>query len=477
VTATENVAGFGLYCFSVSEVHRPGSVEDLARTLADLRARGEPYVLRGAGRSYGDAATNPRGAVVELTRLTKIHGLDEATGILRAEPGVDFERVWRYAVPRGFWPPIVPGTMFATLGGSVAMNIHGKNGWRRGTFGEHVAAVTVLETDGSLRRIERGEPAMLDVVSGWGSGRPIVEIALEMKRIETGYLDVDGFATKDLAETLAVLDAEKESCEYLVGWVDCFPRGTGLGRGVVHLANHVHREEGKPLGLTEKEQTTGRLSDLIPKPLMLAVLKASASDLGMRLVNAAKFHATRLAGRKTARESLVQYSFLLDFVPDWRDMYLPSGFIQYQLFVPMERALEALAEAIRLQHRFGVFSYLGVVKRHRPDRYPGPTKTRYIVDGYSLALDFPVTDRNAPRLIALCRAYDELLAACGGGLYKAKDCVGSVERMAGRLGLGRDQPGLARSNATSSLSDDTTMAVAPSSENVPLSSVPGSERQ
>jgi len=87
-------------------------------------------------------------------------------------------------------------------------------------------------------------------------------------------------------------------------------------------------------------------------------------------------------------------------------------------------------------------------------------------------------------LIALCRAYDELLVGYGGGLYKAKDCVGSVERMAARLGLVRglvrprpDQPGFAKSNATSSLSDETTIAVAPSSENVPLSSVPGSERQ
>ena len=460
----EGVAGFGLYRFSVSEVHRPGSVEELASVVRDLNARGVPYVFRGAGRSYGDAAVNPKGPVVELTRLTRILGFDEATGVLTAEPGVDFERLWRYAVPRGFWPPIVPGTMFATLGGSVAMNIHGKNGWRRGTFGEHVVSLTVLETDGTPRRIPKADPAFLDVVSAWGSGRPIVEVALQMKRIETGYVDIDGFATRNLAETLSALDADKEKWEYLVAWIDCFPAGAGLGRGVVHLANYVHKEAGKPLGLTEKEQTTGRLSDLIPKPLMLAVLKASAFDLGMRVVNAAKYFLTRLGGRKTARESLVQYSFLLDFVPEWRSMYRPGGFIQYQLFVPKERAHETLAEALRLQHRHGVTSYLGVVKRHRPDRYPGPTKTRYIVDGYSLALDFPVTEKNAPRLIALCRAYDELLAAAGGGLYKAKDCVGSVERMSARLGLARAGQRAASSKEISSASEETTMAIAPSSE-------------
>jgi len=143
-------------------------------------------------------------------------------------------------------------------------------------------------------------------------------------------------------------------------------------------------------------------------------------------------------------------------------MYRPGGFIQYQLFVPKERAKEVLSEALQLQHRHGVVSYLGVLKRHRPDRFSGPTRTRYIVDGWSLALDFPVTVENAPRLIALCRAYDDLLAACGGGLYKAKDCVGSVERMAGRLGLVR--PYRVSSKETSSLSEEMTIAVAPSSE-------------
>jgi len=181
-----------------------------------------------------------------------------------------------------------------------------------------------------------------------------------------------------------------------------------------------------------------------------------------------KYAAHRLQGRHTTRESLVQYSFLLDFVPDWRDMYRPGGFIQYQLFVPKERALEALTEAIRLQHRHGVVSYLGVVKRHRADRYPGPTRTTYVKDGYSLALDFPVTERNSPRLIALCRALDELVARSGGGLYKAKDCVGSVERMSARLGLVRpdDAPQRAGTElkSTSSLSEEMTMAVAPSSE-------------
>ena len=78
----------------------------------------------------------------------------------------------------------------------------------------------------------------------------------------------------------------------------------------------------------------------------------------------------------------------------------------------------------------GVVSSLAVVKRHRADRF----SRGYALDGFSLALDFPVTRRNASRLIALARAFDALLLACGGRAYKAKDCVGSVERLAAARG-------------------------------------------
>ena len=47
----------------------------------------------------------------------------------------------RYAAPHGFFPQVVPGTQFVTLGGAIANDVHGKNHHRRGTFGRHVEAL------------------------------------------------------------------------------------------------------------------------------------------------------------------------------------------------------------------------------------------------------------------------------------------------------------------------------------------------
>jgi FAD/FMN-containing dehydrogenase len=426
----ERVEGFGLYNFCVSPVYRPTSVAELATVLTDCRARGEAPVFRGAGRSYGDAALNPAGPVVELGRLNTIRSLDSGTGVVRAGAGLTLGDLWKASVPKGFWPPVVTGTMNVTLGGAVAVNVHGKNGWKRGTFGDHLESVSLLRPDGRIEEVGAGSAALADVVGNTRAADPVVEVALHLKKLSSGYLDVEGFATKDLAATLAGIDGAKDDWEYVVGWMDCWASGRALGRSAVHVAREHVPEPGEPTGLSVEEQVADIRTGPLPVPLLLLGLKLTARGPQMRFVNAAKFLAGRLAGRTRYRQSLVAYSFLLDYIPGWNEAYRPGGFIQYQLFVPKEKAEEAFARALVLQQEAEVVSSLAVVKRHRADASP----RGYAPDGFSLALDFPVTRGNAGRLLRLCRAFDRVLLETGGRAYRAKDCVGTVDRLAAARG-------------------------------------------
>ena len=226
----ERVEGFGLYNVSVSPVFRPASLDALREALTACASNGSKPVFRGAGRSYGDASTNPAGPVVEMTRLNAVAGFDEASGIVRAEAGLTLGDLWKWSIPRGFWPPVVTGTMHVTLGGAVAMNVHGKNGWKSGTIGDHVESVSILRDGGRVEEIARSARAFDDVVGNWRFADPIVEVSLRLKRVETGYLDVEAFATPNLAATLAGLDGAKEDWNYVVGWMDCWAFG-GVSAG------------------------------------------------------------------------------------------------------------------------------------------------------------------------------------------------------------------------------------------------------
>ena len=123
-------------------------------------------------------------------------------------------------------------------------------------------------------------------------------------------------------------------------------------------------------------------------------------------------------------------------MPNWRLAYGPAGFIQYQVFVPAATARDALKDVLTLCHAAKMPSYLAVFKRHRPD----PFLLTHALDGWSLAMDFPVTAKNRDQLWALTERMTDRVLAAGGKFYFAKDSVlraGDVERAYGRTRLDR----------------------------------------
>jgi FAD/FMN-containing dehydrogenase len=106
--------------------------------------------------------------------------------------------------------------------------------------------------------------------------------------------------------------------------------------------------------------------------------------------------------------------------------------IQYQSFLPKETAEDCWREILTLSLKRGMPSYLGVTKRHRPDKF----LLSHAVDGFSLALDFKVTDRNRASLSQMLQEFDRIVLQAGGRFYFAKNSETSAETT--RKFLGED---------------------------------------
>ena len=103
----------------------------------------------GAGRSYGDSCLLEDGTLLNARGMDRLQHFDPATGVLRCEAGVTLAEILDFAVPRGFFLPVTPGTKYVTVGGAIANDIHGKNHHIAGTFGRHVLQFELVRSDGS----------------------------------------------------------------------------------------------------------------------------------------------------------------------------------------------------------------------------------------------------------------------------------------------------------------------------------------
>ena len=417
--------GWGMAVGAAGYLFKPRDADGVAEAFAAAGAAGVPVALRGAGCSYGDAALRAESVVLDLSDMDRVLSWDPETGIVEVEPGVTIGTLWRLAIGDGWWPPVVTGTMDPTVGGALAMNVHGKNNWRRGTFGEHCLGLDLMLPGGETRRSTPVDDSELfhAVVGSFGQLGVVTRARLQLKRVHSGRVLVRAEAARDLETMLRMADDAKDEWEYMVGWIDAFAGGSSLGRGLLHFARHL--EEGEDSGPeacldAEAQDLPGTILGVVPKGVVWRFLKPLANRPGMRLVNRGKYVAGSTVGNGSVyRQSLAAFSFLLDYVPDWKRMYLPGGLIQHQSFVPTAAAEKVFRLQLEACRRRRMPSFLAVLKRHRPD----PFLISHGVDGFSLALDLPVTHGRRRELWGLVRELAEPVVAAGGRFYPAKDAA------------------------------------------------------
>ncbi|HUG33377.1 MAG TPA: FAD-binding oxidoreductase [Anaerolineales bacterium] len=425
-TQYKRLENFG-HSLQTSCYHIPvRSTGDLSEAFQFAKKLGLKVTARGTGISYNDASLNGGGVVLDMRGMNQILAWDPASGVVRCESGVTLEQLWQKVEPDGWWPPVVSGTMKTTLGGCLGANIHGKNNFQAGPIGEHVTEFTAMLPTGALVTCTPKKNADLfyALISGLGMLGVFTSITLKMKRIHSGLISVDAWHASDLRRQLGDLVEHAPEYDYIVGWLDTTAIGKRLGRGQIHAARSL--EEGEDSNAAETIQLKfqhlpDRLFGVMPKSFLHYFMSPFMNNLGVWGVNTAKYVSA--LRHHTFRQSHAAFHFLLDYVPDWERSFGRGGLIQYQSFLPKETAEDAWRVMIQLSHRRGLPSYLGVTKRHRPDKF----LFTHAVDGFSLAMDFKVTDRNRARLSAMLQEFDRIVLDAGGRFYFAKNSETSAE--------------------------------------------------
>jgi len=427
-----NVTGFGMITGADGYLFRPTEVEEFHQILDLAKRTGRQITMRGSGRSYGDANIGSEAILVDITRFNQILSFDPQSGVIDCQAGVTIEHLWRHTLESGYWPPVVSGTMFPTMGGALGMNLHGKNAFQAGPIGNHVVEIDVLFPTGEQRTLTQSDPLFFQVISTAGLLGMILRVKLQLKRVHSGDVKVLPLSIPNWDAQFRTFEEQRDTSDYMVSWIDCFAKGKHAGRGDFHSATYTNDPSEYPITLRpEHQDLPDTILGFFPKSVVWRFIKKLNNRPGMRFTNWAKHTSGKLLGNgKPHAQSLVGFNFLLDYVPNWRNSYLPGGFIQYQSFVPESEAPRVFARQLELQQTAKLESFLGVMKRHIPDNF----LFSHGVDGYSFALDFKITDSNKDAVWKLAHQMNELVLAANGRFYLAKDSTLTPEHFADSIG-------------------------------------------
>lgn len=359
-------------------------------------------VAYGNGRSYGDVCLNRAGPLWSMRGLDRFIEFDADAGIIECEAGVMLNEIIDLVLPQGWFPPVVPGTQFITIGGAIANDVHGKSHHSQGSFGDHVLGMTLERTDG--RTIECGPHEHPDwyraTVGGMGLTGVITKARLRLKRVAGPWLEAQTLPFDRLDRFFELSAESAHDWEHTVAWLDCVGGSTGA-RGVYFRGNHSARTDAKHAPK--------------PKTFPFTPPVSLINGLSLRLFNFAYYRMNNLrAGR--SEQHYIPFFFPLDNLLEWNRIYGRRGFYQYQCVVPVSTQRDAVHELTSRISGSGMGSFLAVLKTFGDRQAPGMMS--FPMPGTTLALDFP---NQGERTLKLFDELNAVVAEAGGRLYSAKD--------------------------------------------------------
>lgn len=368
---------------------RPENEEQISRIFI----RNRNVLARGNGVSYSDCCLNHQGTIVETTRLNHLLSFDEITGLLTAQGGVSFADL--FAVNPSYIPPVIPGTLRATLAGGVANDIHGKNNHHAGSFGQHLAWID-LQLGNQLFHCSPTENKHLfyATIGGLGLTGIIKRLAFKMRKA-SAYVLCEKEKYVQLDDLLQRMQSHGLEYDYQVAWLDLLHESF---RAILSLANHTE---------TTQESSPHRCITIPRLPCRL-IYKCS-----MRWFNRYYFSHAKTEKKIVA---LDYFNNPLDGIQHWNRLYGNKGLLQFQAVFTAENATNTIEKMIALICQAKATPTLAVLKYFTQ---PGSGLLSFTQPGFTLAIDF-INNSQARQAILAMNAH---ITQIGGKIYLAKDLL------------------------------------------------------
>jgi FAD/FMN-containing dehydrogenase len=388
------------------------------RTQNELRTclKRHRVIARGNGRAYGDSAIGAD-ATIQMHHFNHMLDFDPDTGVLVAEAGVLLADIIASFLARGWFPPVTPGTKFVTLGGMIAADVHGKNHHKDGSFGGFIDWIDLMDATGTVHRCSPHQNTQMFnwTVGGMGLTGVILRAALRLRPVQSAWIKQTTQALPNLDAALAAFEAAG-GATYSVAWIDCLSKGPALGRSILMLGEHAAPADLRDDAARYPFETPAKPTRSVPFSAPSGML----NRFTVRAFNALYYWQNA----RNAGTSLVDwdsYFYPLDAILGWNRIYGRKGFMQFQCVLPLETSSAGLKALLEATSRAGAGSFLAVLKRLGPQDSP----FSFPMEGYTLALDFPVT----PQTTALMAKLDQITLRHGGRFYLAKDARMSAQTL------------------------------------------------
>ena len=387
LSKNNKLTNFSKASITRSACFRPENEVELEALMANPDI--EKILARGQGLSYSDCCLHDQAFIIDMSRFNHLISFDEKTGIVVCQGSVTFDDLLK--ISPHYIPPVIPGTLKATIAGGIANDVHGKNNPKEGNFGHHIVWLELqMGKESYYCDNQTNKELFYATIAGLGLTGVIKRVALKMRK-SSHFVEAQYEKYRSLAPLIARMQTTGSDNDYQVAWLDLLNKPLAI----LSLANHC-------------EATSQRTEAVYSVP-----------KLPLRLIYPwfiKQFNRCYGSWQTLTKKQLPlkQFNNPLDTLLDWNHLYGKKGLLQFQAVMDKENAVEALEALFAIIHTNNATPTLAVLKYFNQN---GLGLLSFTKPGFTLAIDF-INNSMAQKTIA---AMNEWISKAGGKIYLAKD--------------------------------------------------------
>jgi FAD/FMN-containing dehydrogenase len=372
-----------------SKIYKPDNYIDIKKLNNYLYN----FLVVGKLRSYSDSIFE---TLVKTTRYNYILDYNKEEGYIECTSGITLQEIINFIIKDNYFLLVTPGTKYITLGGAISNDVHGKNHHIHGSFSESILEIEVLLPNNQIIKInDKNNDIYKAIVGGIGLIGIILKAKIKLLKIPSPFILQKNFKTKNFNELIDKI-YELNKYTYNVVWLDLLNATKNNLNSIIQTGEFINYSN------FDIESLINKSNKKINIPNFLKI-----KDVIVKIFNYIYYLLC-------FEEKITDYNtffYPLDKIYNWNILYKPKGFLQYQIIINSEEALEEIIYKIT---KSNVKPYLSILKFHKEGNnnfLSFPTK------GFSLALDFKLQEG----LYNLLNEIDNIVIKNQGRIYLAKD--------------------------------------------------------
>lgn len=406
----KKIYGWSRKDFSLSEYFEPNTIDKLEECFFYAKKTGAKISLRGAGRSYGDNTLNDKNIVLNYTQSKKIINFNSDTGVIEVTGCCRILDLLLFTIPKGWILNVSPASQYVSISGAVSNNVHGKNCYQKGYFGDYVEEITFYSHNkGTIKcSTTENKDYFYSILGGLGLLGVIISIKIQLRKITTISIITKNFAIKDMDHCINQMLILRGRNEFNIGSLN-FTRFKSKNLGKIYSSDF------------DQENRCLEIKNLNPKFIIYIINNLLKINRLSFFANNIEYLLSKLVTKKPTKFKTKQDYFRMNFLGDYNlplyNKIFKNGFVEYQMIFNEKHFLKAIEEIKVLLKKFNYCSYLSSFKAYKK---ADPNIIFSInITGFCITLDIPY--EKSKNFNIFIRRLNDLTLKYSGIVYLGKN--------------------------------------------------------